>query len=839
MEQLDIESTIEKLTLSEKVLMLAGIDWWHTYPVPRLGIPSVRLSDGPNGVRGTKFAGGIQSNCYPCGTSLGATFDKELLYEVGKMMGQDGRSIGAHCILGPTCNILRNPLGGRSFESFSEDPLLSGHAASQIIKGIQSTDVMACIKHFVCNDQEDERFKVDTLLSDRALREIYLKPFQIALRDSDPKSLMTSYNKVNGSHVSQSKLLIKDILRLEWGYDGTIMSDWTGVYSTKPSLDAGLNLEMPGPSNFRNAAVSHAVNNNEIDIEVINENVAYVLKFISEAIKSSIPENAEEKGNDTPEARAIMRKAGVEGIVLLKNEKNVLPLSKKAVENQKSIAIIGPNAKECQNSGGGSASLNATYSITPYEGIKAKLEEGGNTVSLEYTIGATNNKTLPDIGKLVINSNNQRGFIGKIYDKPSSDKSRQLIDTKIYETSKLKFFGYNNSKIKGNLMYVDFESFYTPEVSGEYEIGCTVFGTAQIFIDGKLIVDNKTKQRAAKGFIAGFGSNEERETIFLNKAQKYFIKVEFGSGPTSTLPTLIDAKGAVLFGLNLKVDHDGEINKAVEIAGRVDKVILVIGINKEIETEGFDRDTMDIPGYTNQLVSAVAEVNKNVVVVNQSGNAVTMPWANEVQSIVQAWYGGNETGNTIADVLFGDVNPGGKLPITIPIKLEHCPSYLHFGSMNGQVFYGEDIYVGYRYYEKSDRQVLFPFGYGLSYSKFELKDLKVDNNGECIDIKITVENMSKISGSETVQVYIQQRNPSIARPNKELKDFSRVYLKPKESKVIELSIPIKEATSYWNVAKNKWISQKDTYNVLVGNSSENITLTDCFETDQTYYWSGL
>lgn len=841
-QELDIDSTIEELTLSEKILLLSGADFWHTYPVPRLNIPSVRVTDGPNGVRGTQFINGTPANCYPCGTALAATFDKDLLQQVGTLMAKDSKAIGAHCILGPTCNILRNPLGGRSFESYSEDPVLSGHVASQIIKGIESQDILACIKHFVCNDQEDERFKVDVLLSERALREIYLKPFQIALRDSNPRSLMTSYNKVNGEHVSQSKRIIQDILRKEWGYEGTVISDWTGVYSTKPSLDAGLNLEMPGPSKFRNVgAVSHAVNNNEIDIETINDNVKYILHFVNECMKSGVPENAQEKCNDSPEARSMLRKTGGESIVLLKNENNLLPLSKEANDNQKKIAVIGPNAKKCRYSGGGSASLNASYLVTPYDAIKDKLAEGNNSVSLEYTLGASIDQNLPDIGTIIVDENGETGLLGKFYDKPAGDKNRQLFDVKTYNTSTIFLFGYTNPKFTGGLMYVDFEFYYTPEISGEFDIGCTVAGTAQIFVDGKLVVDNKTNQSPGRGLLMGVGSKEERSTIHLEKGQKYFIKVEFGSGGTSKLKSEFGDTGAIGFGITAKLDHQEEIAKAVEIAKNVDKVILAIGISKDIESEGFDRDTMDIPGYTNDLVSAVAKVNKNVIVVNQSGSAVSMPWANEVQSIVQAWYGGNETGNTIADVLFGDLNPSGKLPMSFPVKLEHCPSHLHFGSMNGQVFYGEDIYVGYRYYEKSDRKVLFPFGYGLSYSKFELSHLKVETNDEAqtVNIKVTVKNIGGYAGSETVQAYVQQVNPSITRPNKELKDFAKVFLQPNESKIIEMSIPIKEATSYWNVAKNKWISEKDTYNVHVGNSSDNITLKDSFATKKTHYWIGL
>lgn len=837
-QKLDIDQLLSELTLSEKISLLAGKDFWHTVPIERLNIPSVRVSDGPNGIRGTKFFESVPSNCFPCGTGVAATFNKDLFVEAGELMGKEAKMKGAHCILGPTCNIARGPLGGRAFESYSEDPLLSGHAASHIIKGIQNEKVLACIKHYVCNDQEEDRKCVDTFVSERALREIYLKPFQIAIKDSNPRSLMTAYNKVNGVHVSQSKKLLQDVLRKEWGFDGLVMSDWFGTYSMKESLDAGLNLEMPGPTRFRtDLGASHKVSSHEIHTDVIDENVRYVLQFINEGLEAGIPEDAPELPNESPEASKLLRKVGDESIVLLKND-NVLPISKS--EKQK-IAVLGPNVKAAQDSGGGSASLAARYKVTPWEGIVQKVKEGGDVISLEYSIGATLDKNMPDIGRTTKTEKGETGITANFFLDPPGTKDRRNIDTKTLNTSRIFLADYKNDQIKdGNLLfYADFESTFVPEKTGIYEFGCSVLGTAQVFVDGKLVVDNKTKQELGDAFFLGMGTREERGEIKLEKGVSYQVKVEFGTSPTFTLPSPHKEAGGVNYGLQFKIDPEEEIKNAVNIAKNSDKVIMVVGLSKEWESEGFDRPDMDIPGNTNRLIDAVTEVNKNVIVVNQSGSPVTMPWINKIQGLVHAWYGGNELGNTIADVLFGDFNPSGKLSLSFPEKVEHNPSYLTYGSTNGTVWYGDDAFVGYRHYELVDRKVLFPFGFGLSYTTFKFDNLKVNSDDENVTVTLDVSNTGKVDGGEAVQVYIQQQNPDIRRPKKELKDFAKVFLKAGETKTVKLVFSVKEATSYWDSYRNKWYSQKDQYNVLVGNSSDNILLTDKFSTTKSFAWLGL
>lgn len=837
--QLDVEELIEELTLEEKISLLAGVDFWHTKSIERLSIPSIRVSDGPNGIRGTKFFDAIPSNCFPCGTALAATFNKELLIEAGQLMGKEAIMKGAHVILGPTCNIVRSPLGGRAFESYSEDPLLSGHSAASIIKGIQSTKVLACLKHFVANDQEDERKLVDVIITERALREIYLKPFQIAVKESRPKSIMTSYNKVNGEHVSQSKKLLEQTLRKEWGWEGTLMSDWYGTYSMKESLDAGLNLEMPGPTRFRlETPAAHKVYSNEIHRDVIDDNARQVLKLVNEALKIGIPDDVIESPNNSREASDLLRKVGAESIVLLKNN-GILPLSAGGTEK---LAIIGPNAKQSQESGGGSAAMTPSYLVTPYDAIVEKLKAGGDTVSLEYTLGAFLDKTLPDVGQFLTNDQGNQGITAKFYRLPPGTKGdRQLFDTKQLKSTKVFMSDYKHPALPDGelLFYVDITGEFIAEETGPVDFGCSTLGTAQVFVNDKLVVDNKTKQVKGDAFFLAMGTREERNLYDLVKGQKYKIKVEFATGPTYTLTLESNEKGGVYFGYAIRSTPDDEIKKAAELAKTVDKVILCVGLSKEWESEGFDRLHMDIPGYTNKMIAEVVKANPNVIVVNQSGSPVAMPWVDTVPALVHAWYGGNECGNTIADVLFGDVNPSGKLSMTFPKRIQDNPSFLNYASTNGRVLYGEDIFVGYRYYEKVETDVLFPFGFGLSYSTFKFDNLNSVIDGEDVVSTVTITNTGSRDGSETIQLYVQPQNPSVIRPVKELKDYTKVFLKAGESKNVTLTVSVKEATSFWDTYKDKWSSEKGKYNILVGNSSSNVPLSSEIEVVKGEFWLGL
>nr|ABF50853.1 putative beta-glucosidase [Aspergillus nidulans] len=838
MPQLDVDKTIEELRLGEKIDLVSGIDFWHTASVPRLNIPSLRMSDGPNGVRGTRFFNGVPAACFPCATALGATWDTELLHKVGHLMGEEAIAKGAHVILGPTINTQRSPLGGRGFESFAEDGVLAGHLAGYCSKGIQEKGVAACLKHFVCNDQEHERLAVDSIVTDRATREIYLLPFQIAMRICKTATVMTAYNKINGTHVSENKKYITDILRKEWGWDGLVMSDWFGTYSTSESIIAGLDIEMPGKTRWRGDALAHAVSSNKVHEFVLDERVRNVLNLVNYVEPLGIPENAEEKVLNRPEDQALLRRAAAESIVLLKNEDNILPFNK-----EKSIAVIGPNAKIAAYCGGGSASLDAYYTITPFEGVSAQSKG-----EVHFAQGSYSYKDLPLIGHLLKTDDGKTGFKFRVYDEPASSSNRELLHELHLVSSQGFLMDYRHPKIKSYLYYVDMEGYFTPEESGVYDFGVVVVGTGKLLVDDEVVVDNTKNQRLGSAFF-GNGTVEEKGSKELMAGQKYKITFQFGTAPTSDIDTrgvVIFGPGGFRFGAARRQTQEELISKAVEVASKADQVVVFAGLTSEWETEGYDRPDMDLPPGSDELISKILEVKPNAAIVIQSGTPVTMPWAPKAKALLQAWFGGNECGNGIADVLYGNVNPSGKLPLTFPVRLQDNPSYLNFRSERGRVLYGEDIYVGYRYYEKAQLPPLFPFGHGLSYTTFTREKLELNTSpekdklqdGEPITARVTVTNTGKVAGAETVQLWVVPPPTEVNRPVRELKGFAKVHLEPGESKDVEIVVEKKLATSWWDEKREAWASEKGVYWVQVTGTGEGV-LTAEFEVKKTRFWTGL
>ncbi|KAJ4142983.1 beta-glucosidase [Fusarium oxysporum] len=832
---LDVEQVLKQLTTVEKIDLLAGIDFWHTKAIPRLGIPSIRMSDGPNGVRGTRFFNGVPAACFPCGTGLAATWNTELLHQAGSLMGSEARAKGVHVLLGPTVNMQRSPLGGRAFESFSEDPVLAGYCAASIVAGIQETGVVASIKHFVANDQEHERMAVDSLVTERALREIYTLPFQIAVRDANPGSFMTSYNKVNGTHVSDNKDMIEKVVRGEWGWEGLVTSDWYGTYSTVESVEAGLDIEMPGPTRWRGQMLLHALMSRKIDLETVNERVRQVLKLVDRAIRTGVPSNAPEVSQNTPETAALLRRIAGESIVLLKNDHNALPFNR-----GETVAVIGANAKTAVFCGGGSATLRPYYAVSPFQGITNKADD------VRYSVGCYAHKMLPVLGPRLKTVDGQPGVAFRAFTSPESDHGRQPVDELLLDSTDMYFADYYHPKITEDLWHGEIEATFEADETCDFEFGLCVFGTARLYVDGELLIDNETVQRPGGSFF-NVGTVEETGIKKVAAGQTYKINVVFASGAASKLG---DNEGVVSYGSGglriggaKVIDPDEEIANAVQLASSVDQVVLCVGLNSDFEQEGHDRSHMDLPGRTDELVAAVAKANPRTVVVVQSGSPVSMPWANDVAAVIQAWYGGNETGNAIADVLFGDVNPSGKLPLSFPTRVEDNPAFLNYRSEHGRVLYGEDVYVGYRYYETVKKPTLWSFGSGVSYTTFSLSNLQIQQrpgeHGQLLLIDVTVENVGQVDGAEVVQVYVSQRTPSIKRPVKELKGFSKVSVEAGKSSVARIIIDRKYATSYWDETRHKWTEEGGIYDLLVGTSSRDTPLTGMFEVADTTWWSGL
>ncbi|KAJ9499717.1 beta-glucosidase [Exophiala xenobiotica] len=826
----DVEEVLPQLTISEKVDLLSGIDFWHTAPVHRLGVPSIRLSDGPNGVRGTRFFNGVPAACLPCGTGLAATWDTDLVKKGGRLQGHEAIAKGATVILGPTTNMQRSPLGGRGFESFSEDPFLAGAMSAATVNGIQSTGVAATIKHYVCNDQEDQRQAVDSILTERALREIYLMPFMIAQRDSRPECYMTAYNRVNGVHASENPRLLQDVLRGEWGFDGLVMSDWFGTYSTTESIKAGLDLEMPGPSYIRGKLVNQALGCGKLSEHDIDQRVREVLKLVQKTLSLGIPENAPETTVDTPETAALLRKIASNGIVLMKNEDKVLPF-----EKSKTTAIIGPNAAYAAYCGGGSASLLPYYAISPLDGLRAQAPDA------KYALGAPGWKSLPLMTRLAKTKDDKPGLTMKVFLDPPSERDRKPIDEVYVNNSDILLVDYKHPLVKTSLYWVELDGTFTPSETSEYEFSLAVAGTGKIFVNGECVVDNETKQRPGNSFF-GAGTAEEIGTLKLNQGETYNIHITFGTFPTmrfSTHGTTGFGAGGLRIGLERKVEIESEIERAVRIAKQADQVVLCAGLNKDWESEGYDREHMDLPPGSDDLIKAVLAANPNTAIVIQSGTPVAMPWLKEARAILQAWYGGNETGNAIADVVFGKTNPSGKLPLSFPVRNEDNPAFLNYKSERNRAIYGEDVYVGYRFYEKTKKEVAFPFAHGLSYTTFHIKDLSIEDDEVNIAISASVTNTGNVDGAQVVQAYVSQQNPSVNRPPKELKGFAKVFVKAGATEKVRIFMSKKYAASFWDEARDSWTMEKGTYDVLVGDSSASTPLQGQFKVRETRWWKGL
>lgn len=503
--------------------------------------------------------------------------------------------------------------------------------------------------------------------------------------------------------------------------------------------------------------------------------------------------------------------------------------------------IIGPNAEVARFCGGGSAALRPYYAVSPLEGIKSKI--GSENVS--YTLGTYAHNELPDLGTTLspTQDSTTRGVRFLAYNQPPETPGRQCVDDLVFETSSMMFMDYKNSQIKDKLWYADIEGFYQADRDGFFEIGVCVYGSAKVLVNGELIVDLTERQQQGSAFL-GCGTAETKGLVPMKKDQTYHIKLEFASAPTSKLKPagVVFGGGAVRIGGAWQIDKDAEIRNAADLARSTDQVVLCIGLNMDWEGEGFDREHMGLPPFTDRLTEAILEANPSTVVVLQSGTPVALPWIEKASTILQAWYGGNETGNGIADVLFGDVNPSGKLPLSWPRRDQDTPTYGNFRSEAGRVLYGEDIYMGYRWYDLRDLDVEFPFGHGLSYTTFLFKDLKICKDYETLEVSLTVSNTGTVSGAEVIQVYVSQKNPSIKRPVKELKGVTKIFLDKGESQTVTISIPLKYACGFYDEWIGSWVCEKDTFKVWVAPSSDSASdraLSADFALDHAFTWKGV
>jgi beta-glucosidase len=695
-----VADLLKRMTLEEKTTMLSGSGWMESAPIERLGIPAIKMADGPMGVRSwvgssalTSAANApvkVETTSFPSGVAMAATWDTDLVEREGQAIGQEVKALGRDMILGPTVNINRQPLWGRNFEGYGEDPYLSGKLGVAYIKGVQSEGVIPSVKHFAANNEEYERHRVNATIDERTLHEIYFPAFKAAVEEAGVWNVMSAYNKLNGVHCGENDFLLDTVLKKEFGFKGFVVSDWGSTYSTAATVNAGMDLEMPGgppmekwmtnPRTLESGngdgwlvaeKVLAAVKAGDIQEAAIDDNVSRILRVI---FLSGIFDHPHAGGGavDTPAERAVALAGATEGIVLLKNDGGLLPLDSTKIH---SIAVIGPNAVVARTGGGGSSLVWPKYSIAPLDGIKERAGKASLQVSSALGVGME------------------------------------------------------------------------------------------------------------------------------------------GEDAAQDMP---DARAQAL-------------KAAVAAAAHADVAVVVVGRYSKLESEGFDVKTMDLPAGQDELIAAVEQANPRTVVVLNTGDPVTMTkWIDNTPALVDMWYGGQEGGHAMAAILFGDANPSGKLPVTLPKRYEDNPAAANYPGKNLEVHYAEGIYVGYRYYDTKNVEPQFPFGYGLSYTKYAYSDLKLQKvefagQNPVWNLTVSVRNTGARAGAEVLELYVQDGHAKIDRPAHELKGFQRVELQPGETKTVQFALDL-AALSYWDPATKAWHADPGTFEIEVGASSRDIRL---------------
>lgn len=730
---LGLEELLDGLTLEEQASLTAGESMWRTAAIPRMGIPAVQVTDGPNGARGARFTGPT-SACFPCGSALGATWDPELVTEVAAAMGTEARDKGARVLLAPTVNLHRHPLAGRNFECHSEDPHLAARMAVAYVRGVQSRGVAATVKHLTANDAEWQRMTASSEVDERALRELYLRPFEAAVVEGGAWAVMTAYNKLGGTYCSEHPWLLGELLRGEWSFDGLVMSDWFGTHSTVDAVLAGLDLEMPGPPAFRGRALVSAVEGGRVPSSVVTERARRVLQLAervgamgapSDAGPGSRPARQPEDGVavDRPEHRALLRRAAAAGVVLLRNEpiagsdsaigprpgggpgpavgsgprdgqgpavgpglgggpmagdrRPVLPLDRGSIRR---LAVIGANAANTQIQGGGSAGVSPHHTVTVLDGVRAACGEG---IEVEHEPGCAPHRGIPPLDVRQLTADD--GSVGMTISYARGDvPGGATVFTEVTRRTSLTWMGEPAPGVTAGDFTAVGHAVFTPTCSGVHTWSLSSAGRSRLYLDGQVVVDNWEPAAGGTSFF-GAGSSPVEGTAMLEDARGYDLRVEL----SAAVPL-----AGVRLGCQPPVPAD-QLERAVALAAASDAAIVVVGTTPEWESEGFDRRTLALPGAQDELVARVADANPRCVVVLNTGAPVSAPWADAVPAVMQLWFAGQEAGHAAADVLFGEVNPSGRLPTTFPVRLEDTAGYLDLPGEDGRVRYSEGVFMGY------------------------------------------------------------------------------------------------------------------------------------------------
>jgi beta-glucosidase len=794
-----IEGLLGQMTLEEKLGEVRGANGMTGYENKRLGIRPFKMADGPHGLRAQG-----RSTAFPTLVAMAASWNPALAQRMGEVMGLEARSQGVNVILGPCINIHRVPLGGRNFESLSEDPVLAGRFAAAYIQGVQAQGVACSVKHFAVNNQETERLLTSANLDERTLREIYLPAFRQAVKEGGSWTVMAAYNKVNGTYCCENKHLLDEILREEWGFKGLVMSDWGAVHSTVGAAWRGVDVEMPGPGWFFAKPLKEAVDKGAVSVPVIEAKVRRILrtKHFLGLMSKPLPKPA--KAPIAAKGRQAALDIARQGLVLLKNEKNLLPLDTKRL---RSLAVIGPNAVELRLGGDGSSLVSPTFRSIPLQAIQ-KQAPG---LRIEYALGAPmtgellavpQNRLQPGAGK------KGQGLWGEYFGN-ADFKGRPLFSRL---DAKLDFEHVWEEKPDDRLGFRPWSArwtgFLVPEISGRHRLGLSSSDGSRLWLDGKLVVDHWKDH---------YWPELARTEVELKAGKRYAVKIEyrFHSGESAILR----------FGWLEPRDWKAE---AVKAAKACDAAVIFAGLSRYVEGEGKDRTDYRLPEGQEDMCRAVVRANKRTVVVLVNGTAVAPgKWLAETPAVLEAFYPGQEGGQAMAEALFGKINPSGKLPFTWYQKLEDAACEGNYPGDKVSVNYREGIFVGYRHAEKFKVKPLFAFGHGLSYTRFEYSGLKLVRKEGSTEVSLWVKNVGKWKGVETVQVYVSDTDSSVSRPLKELKDFCQAALKPGQGKLLSFCIP-DSALRFFDPRLGRWKLEHGRFDILVGASSDDIRLKGSF-----------
>ena len=783
-----VKDLLGRMTLEEKIAQLGGDPSGMSTPDnARLGIPGFKMSDGPNGVRWGK------ATCWPNGLALAATWDVDLLQRTGVAMGQEFRGKGRYVALGPCINLIRDPRNGRSFEGMGEDPYLTGEMAAAYIRGMQSVKCIAVAKHYACNNQENGRGGLPVEVNDRSLYELYLPHFRAVVQEGHTWGIMAAYNKVNGEYCAENRRLEREILKDEWGFPGFVVSDWGACHSTGASINAGLDVEMPS-ANFYGAPLLQAVKDGKVSPALIDDAVKRVLRAKFWAGVFEHPVKEDPQAINTPEHRVVARAGADESIVLLKNRAKMLPLDRMKI---RTLAVIGPNAAAARPTGGGSAGVDAIYAVSPLEGIRKQV---GKDVAVTYALGCTMDEgNLVPIPTAVLRAGDKQGLQGEYFG--NQELKGEPVVKRVDANVDFDWGGGSpDAKVPSDHFSARWTGTLIPPVSGDYKIGTRSDDGARLWLNGKLVIDDWRDQ----------GAEDRTAQVTLTGGVPVTIRAEYYENMGEAVMKLGWVPPDV---------QENPFGEAREAARKADAAIVCVGDGPSQESEGSDRASLKLPGQQDALIRAVAEANPRTIVVVVSGSAMLMEkWIGAVPAVMQVWFAGDEAGTGIADVLFGDVNPSGRLPLTLPVSDEQLPSFDANYETPGES-------RGYRYYDGKGLRPEFPFGYGLSYTQFlygpvQISDTRMGQRGS-VTVNVAVRNVGARAGDEVVQLYVHDAAPRLEEPVKELKGFRRLHLGAGQSGMAEFKVTAADL-AYYDPAKKGFVAAPGKYEALVGASARQI-----------------